>query len=228
MFKNLSQETKIISGIVLATVVILVVGAVLLGNGSSTSASDTSSSSGSAPKADNSKLITSEAYQSNPKGAQVTLVEFADFECPGCGAMAPVISQLQKEYGKKLNVIYHNFPLPMHQDSKIAAQAAIAAGNQGKFWQMHDLLFANQAKWSVNDNPQSIFDGYAKSLKLDMNKFNQDIVSQAVITRITNDVADGNALNVDSTPTIYINQHQYLGDFSLAGLENVVNTYIKK
>ena len=225
MLRNLTQETKIIIGIVVATVVILVVGAILLGNGS-TSASTSSASQSDAPKVNNSQLLTKESYQTTPKGAVVTMVEFSDFECPGCGRIAPIVSQLLKEYKGKINVVYHNFPLPMHTDGKIAAQAAIAAGNQGKFWQMHDILFANQDAWSENNKAQSIFIGYAKQLKLNINKFNQDITSSSVINRMNSDVADGNALGVDSTPTFYINQHKYLGDYSLSAFEGVINSYL--
>jgi len=228
MLKNLSQETKIILGIVVITIVILIGAAFILGSGSS-SATATGTTTANSPKADNKQLVTKESYQSNP-GAKVTLVEFADFECPGCGAMYPVVKELQKEYGNKLNLVYHNFPLPMHPYAKNAVQSAIAAGNQGKFWQMHDMLFDNQDTWAGSANSgdaQKIFNSYAQKLHLNMTKFNQDVNAQATINRMNTDLADGNTLGVNSTPTFYINQHKYLGDYTLDGMKSAIDSYLK-
>ena len=225
MLKNLSQETKIILGIVVITVVILIGAAIVLGNGSSTASTDQSSN----PKADNGQLVTKESYQSNP-GAKVTLVEFADFECPGCGAMYPVVKELQKEYGTKLNLVYHNFPLPMHPYAKNAVQSAIAAGDQGKFWQMHDLLFENQDTWAASTDStsaQKLINSYAQSLHLNMTKYAQDQASPATISRMTTDLADGNTLGVNSTPTFYIDQHKYIGDYTLDAMKSTIDADLK-
>ncbi len=226
MLKSLSQETKIIAGIVAITVIILVGAAFIFGNSSPA----TTTNQTSAPKADNNRLVTKDSYQSNPD-AKITLVEFADFQCPACGAMYPVVKALESEYGSKLNLVYHNFPLPMHQFAKIAVQSAIAAGDQGKFWQMHDLLFANQDTWAGsadNTAAQKMFDGYAKQLHLNMTNFDKDLNAQATILRMNNDIADATALSVDSTPTFYINQHKYVGNYTLDGMKNEIDSYLKK
>lgn len=137
------------------------------------------------------------------KDTKVTLIEYSDFQCPACGAYYPIVKQLGQEF-KNLTIVYRNFPLAQHANARPAAQAAEAAGQQGKFWEMHDLLFSNQNAWSGSSSAEQIFIAYAQSLKLDMEKFKTDFNSQAVKTKIEADYQSG-ASEVGGTPTFFLN-----------------------
>ena len=138
-----------------------------------------------------------------PENAQVTLEEFGDFQCPPCGRLCEPINQLQKQYN--IRVIYRNFPLPMHSHAKEAACAAEAAGRQGKFWQMHDLLFKEQAVWSQSTDARALFQAYAGMLQLDVTRFRTDMDSNEVREQIEVDQRRGAAIGVKNTPTLFLN-----------------------
>src|SRR6266478_5042500 len=106
----------------------------------------------------------------NPN-APVTLEEFGDFECPSCKNVATFLDEVVKEYQPSVRVIFRNFPLAMHQHSRDAALAAEAAGLQGRFWEMHDMLFREQVVWSSASDAGTLFDSYAETLGLDLNQF---------------------------------------------------------
>src|SRR6202045_759198 len=108
-----------------------------------------------------------------PADAAVTLEEFGDFQCPPCGKLSEPINQLQKQYN--LRVIYRQFPLAVHAHAKDAAFAAEAAGRQGRFWQMHDLLYREQAVWSKSTDARALFNAYAGMLQLDLGRFKKDV-----------------------------------------------------
>ena len=103
-------------------------------------------SSGSKPALLTSAVSDSDWVKGN-RSAPVVLVEYSDFQCPACAASAPLVKQLTEEFGNKIAFVYRHFPLPQHKNAYPAAQAAEAAGKQGKFWEMADLIFANQTKW---------------------------------------------------------------------------------
>jgi protein-disulfide isomerase len=142
-----------------------------------------------------------------PQNAAVTVEEFADFQCPSCGAVHPTMKQLQGMFGSRVKFIFRNFPLPMHDKAYDAAVAAEAAGLQGseKFWAMHNLLYTNQRIWSVDPNYKATFKDYASKIGLDVDKWENDISGMAARGRVQADIERGKALNVSSTPTIYIN-----------------------
>lgn len=140
----------------------------------------------------------------NPQ-AKVQLVEFADIQCPACATYAPDIDKFVTDYAQEISYVYKHYPLPQHLNAIISAQAAQAAGLQGKFFELQSLLFAKQSNWSGQTDPMSMFLNYAKQVNLDLTKFQSDINSQPVKDAITNDTADGNTLGVDSTPTVLIN-----------------------
>ena len=154
-------------------------------------------------------LVHSDSHQtqtaSSAASLKVTIVEFGDYECPACGAAYPVTKQVLKDYGDKINFVFRNFPLPQHPNAQISAEAAEAANAQGKFWEMHDKLYENQNDWGESSNPMDKFLVYAKDLGLDVNKFKSDVTSKKYQGVIDADVADGTALNVNATPTFYIN-----------------------
>jgi protein-disulfide isomerase len=137
----------------------------------------------------------------------VTLVEYADFECPACGQEYPIIKKLEDAYGGKVRFVYRNFPIPGHVNGIPAAYAAGAAGLQGKFFEMEGLIFTHQTDWStaVSAALATILDGYAKSLGLDMGKFHSDMSSDAVKAKVDKDAQSGVKAGVDSTPTFFLN-----------------------
>lgn len=138
--------------------------------------------------------------------AAVTVEEFADFQCPTCALVHTTMKNVQAAYGSRIKFIYRNFPLTqMHKNAYDASVAAEAAGQQGKFWDMQNQLFSNQAAWSNSGNAREIFEGYAQNIGLDVEKFKTDMLGMATKSRVDADMQRGRALNVNSTPTIYIN-----------------------
>lgn len=141
-----------------------------------------------------------------PNSAPARLEEFGDFECPPCGLFHPVLVQMHKEFGDKLQITFREFPLaPAHQHAIAAASAAEAAGLQGKFWEMHDLLYENQKAWHEAFDVRPIFEGFAKQIGLDMNRYQNDLNGDQVAQRILNDGKRGHSMGVKGTPTVFLN-----------------------
>ena len=139
--------------------------------------------------------------------APVTLVEYADYQCPYCGKAHPVIKRLQKSLGKKLRFVFRNFPLThSHPYALLAAQAAEAAALQGKFWKMHDVIFENQDHLEPDVLPR-----WAHEIGLDVNQFAKAVSEGRVTKRIEEDYASGLESGVDGTPTFFINGIKYEG-----------------
>lgn len=139
------------------------------------------------------------------KESAVTLVEYGDFQCPACAAYHPLVNKLLKEQGENFRFVYRHFPLRQHLQAKDAAYAAEAAGRQGKFWEMYDLIFQNQIDWAEKSKAKDIFLGYAVSLELDAEQFKKDRDLSEVKTRVEKDAQDGLKIGVNSTPTFYLN-----------------------
>ena len=138
--------------------------------------------------------------------AKVTLTEYGDFQCPACGAFEPIVAQVKEEFKDQLKFEFKHFPLvQIHPNATAAHRAAQAAANQGKFWEMHDAIYANQQSWSNASGVQSIFEQYARSLELDMDKYLSDANSSETLAVINADVTGGKALGISSTPTFLIN-----------------------
>lgn len=162
-----------------------------------------------------------------PADAAVTLEEFGDFQCPPCGKLSEPINQLQKKYN--LRVIYREFPLPIHAHAKEAAYAAEAAARQGRFWQMHDLLYREQGVWSKSSDARALFNAYAGMLQLDLDRFKKDMDSSEVEQRVQLDVGRGAAIGVKNTPTIFINNEAVPGPKSNPDdLPGLVEAALKK
>jgi len=141
-----------------------------------------------------------------PQGAPVTLVEFGDYQCPSCGYYAPIVLEVLKRYPQQVRLEFHHFPLVgIHQWAMPAALAAEAAGEQGKFWEMHDLLYENQEKWSKSTNAESEFVAYAAQLGLNVNQFMQAMRAPAVQQRVLEDVKRATDGKINETPTFFIN-----------------------
>jgi protein-disulfide isomerase len=167
--------------------------------------------------------IPDEVPSFGPKLAKVTVVEWSDFQCPFCGRAAPGVDELRKSFPKDVHFVYRNLPLPMHQNARIAAQAAMAAFLQGKFWEMHDVLFEHQRELGQ----EQLF-GYAKQIGLDMGKFEKDFASQKVADLIARDMKDAGPAGVSGTPTFYIDGHQQIGAMSPEQWKGLVAAEIAK
>lgn len=156
---------------------------------------------------------TDTAYLLGNKDAKVKIVEFSDFQCPFCGSFfTSSFGQIKKDYidTGKVTFYLRNYPLPFHQNAEKAAEAAECAGEQGKFWEYHDVLFGKQSSWSNTDGVTD-FKQYASDLKLDTAKFNSCLDTDKYKNKIAADINDGNSYGVSGTPTFYINGKQLVG-----------------
>lgn len=144
----------------------------------------------------------------NDTESDIIMVEYGDFQCPGCGSAHPNVNTLLAEYGDRITFIFRNFPLTsIHPNAKAAAAAAEAAGLQGQYWEMHNLLFENQTSWNTASASErtEIFNGYAESLNLDMGQFETDFRGTSVNSKISFDQALGTKDGVNSTPSFFLN-----------------------
>ncbi|MBX4215487.1 DsbA family protein [Candidatus Parcubacteria bacterium] len=161
------------------------------------------------------------------KNPKVTMIEYSDFQCPACGAYEPLLAQAQAEFKDTLQFAYRHFPLTqIHQNALLAAQASEAAGKQGKFWEMHDLLFQKQSEWSNSATAKALFEGYAATLKLNAARFAADIDSKEVEDAIKADFEEGLRLGVNATPTIYVNGKKIASPRDYAALKSTLEAAI--
>lgn len=146
------------------------------------------------------------AHVLGPASAPAHLEEFGDFQCPPCGLFHPILQQMHAEFGDRLSITFREFPLvPAHQHALAAASAAEAAGLQGKFWEMHDLIYEHQADWKDQFDVRPIFEGYAKQIGLDVDRYKRDMNGEVVAQRIFQDGKRGHSLGVKGTPTVFLN-----------------------
>jgi protein-disulfide isomerase len=151
------------------------------------------------------KLIdVAEAPMEGSANAKVTLVEFADYECPHCKRFQPVLRQILDEFKGDVRLYFKHYPLPQHTNARLAAEAAVAAQRQGKFWQFQDKLWENQDSLSPAE-----LEKFAKEIGLDTSKFRTDLEDGKIKTRVQKDRVDGTTLGLSSTPTLYINGREY-------------------
>jgi len=148
--------------------------------------------------------------------APVTLEEFGDFQCPPCGRLHGSLKKLEDQYGDRLKVVFRNYPLQnMHKNAFSAARAAEAAGLQGKFFQMHDMLFEHQPEWQDSPEPRPIYASYASRIGLNVDKFKADMERQEVADRVQADFVRGTSLGVSGTPTVFLNGRVLTADVTL-------------
>lgn len=141
----------------------------------------------------------------NPK-AKVTLVEYSDYECPDCRNLHPVINQTLKDYEGKILFVYRFFPLTgVHKNALLSSQAAYAAKNQGRFEEMHNMLFEKQSDWAGKNNAEEIFTSYAKELGLDIKKFEQDLRSEETFKYVKTKENEAIQAKINHTPTLFVN-----------------------
>lgn len=169
--------------------------------------------------------------QAGSPAAAVTVEEFADFQCPQCGNVHPIMNEIKSIYGSRIHFIFRNFPLqiPAHDKSYDAAVAAEAAGMQGKFWDMQNLLFSNQKAWTDNPGFKDMWKGYAQKIGLDINKWENDMAGLGAKGRVDADMARGKGMNVNSTPSVYVNGTSVgLADLNVDGLKKVIDAELAK
>ena len=171
-----------------------------------TPTNSSTSSAAPAPVASNAVPGAEPAHKLGPDSAPVHLEEFGDFQCPPCGLFHPILEEMKHQFGDQLQVTFREFPLaPAHQHAIAAASAAEAAGLQGKFWEMHDLLYEHQKDWKDAFDVRPIFEGYAKQIGINVDRYKQDVDGDQVGRRITQDGNRGHSLGVKGTPTVFLN-----------------------
>jgi protein-disulfide isomerase len=163
--------------------------------------------------------VSSQDHKQGSDDAPVVLVEYGDYECPFCGAAHVILKKLQKDLGKdKFQMVFRNFPLSqIHPHALEAAFAAEAAGKQGKFWAMHDMLFEHQDSLEEHD-----LVSYAYALKLDVERFIDDMESEAVAQKVHEDFWSGVRSGVNGTPTFFINGERHDGSYSYGELRHAI------
>ncbi len=162
--------------------------------------------------ADKNVLVRQDSHQTNP-GGKVSFVEFGDYQCPACAAAYPYVKELEEKYkdNKDFNIVFRNFPLPLHRNALAAAEAAEAAGEQGKYWEMNNALYEHQKEWGESSDPVSYFIQYAKDMGLNVEQFQKSITDEQFASFISKDKNDGETLGVNATPTFYVNGEKFVG-----------------
>ena len=171
--------------------------------------------------------ITASDWSQGNANAKVTLIEYGDFQCPACAAYKPILKQVIAAYGDRIQFVFRNFPLyQVHEDADLAAKTAEAAGLQGKYWEMFDMLYDKQTTWSLLPlglGVKSAYESYASSLGLDVKKLDADIDSAQVKQKIQTDVDGGNAAQIDHTPTFFVNLKQIPNPTSYDQFKSVID-----
>ena len=174
-----------------------------------------------------------DAYSKGSATARITLTEFADFQCPACRAARSVIDQVMADHPQDIKLVFRHFPLTtIHPLALLAAEASEAAGHQGKFWEMHDLLYARQEEWgslaksSSSQEALALFNRYATELSLDLPKFSKDIQTNAYNSIIDGDMSTAAASGVSATPQFFVNGKK-VSEPSHAALKAAVDAALK-
>jgi protein-disulfide isomerase len=192
--------------IIIIGIIVLIIGFVVYAI-SKPESSLTSKTNNNRPKVEADIAKLSDGNSLGPVDAKVTLSEFGDYQCPACGQYHKVIKDvILPKYEGKIKFVFLNYPLnQIHDNAQSAAQAAEAAGLQGKFWQMHNLLYERQKDWENQKDPKGKFESYAKEIGLNIDKFREDYASQKVADIINNQAALGDAFKLEGTPSFFVN-----------------------
>lgn len=174
------------------------------------------------------QMVRQDSAMTGTSTAKVTMVEWGDFECPACASVAPILKQVIATYGEnpEFNFVFRNFPLSQHKNARPAAEAAEAAGAQGRYWDMYSLLYERQSEWAKSANPRASFDTYAKSLGLDLAAFGTALDTHAYASLVARDAQDAVALRLTHTPTIFINGVEQK-DVTLSALTKAIDAALK-
>jgi protein-disulfide isomerase len=161
---------------------------------------------------------TSGAPSRGAANAKIAIVEFSDFQCPFCGRVTPTLEQILENYGDDVRVVFKHLPLRIHPKAPAAHAAAEAAHRQGKFWEMHDLIFANQSQMS-----EAKYVEYAQQIGLDVERFKRDMASDEVKAKVDADVAEASRLGVTGTPGFFVNGRFLSGAQPYAAFEALID-----
>lgn len=164
-----------------------------------------------------------DAYKVGPDDAKVKIIAFEDFQCPACKAAEPAIRQMIKDYPTTVQFVFRHFPLPIHPNAEEAALAAEAAGVQGKFWEMKELIYDTQENWSTMSNPDNYFGDLAKQLGLDLDRFKDSYRSDSLKQKIKTDLEAAGAAQVNQTPTFFVNGKKVTGAQSLDDWKKLID-----
>jgi protein-disulfide isomerase len=197
MINRMTTEVKILTGIIVVTVA-LIIGAVFF-----------LSKPEKAVMVDAATLVKDDSLKQSSESAKLTIVEFGDMQCPACKLAHPGLKQAIADFPGQVNFVFRHYPLPQHKNAIAGAKAVEAANMQGKVWEMFDKLYDSQEEWAESDNPVEIFKKYATDLGMDAEKLASDMSLPAIQDKITKDQGDGNAVGVNSTPTLYFNNELY-------------------
>ena len=158
--------------------------------------------------------LSAHDHLQGPADSGLILLEYGDYECPYCGAAYPIVKELQKRLHGKMSFAFRNFPLAnAHPHAELAAEAAEAAAAQGKFWEMHDMLYENQQALE----PENLIE-YATALRLDIPRFTKELNEHAYTSRVREDFRSGVRSGVNGTPTFFINGARYNGEYEVRSL----------
>lgn len=162
--------------------------------------------------------------------AAVTVEEFADFQCPTCAVKHPELKQITSIYNNRIKFIFRNFPLTQqHPKAYDAAVAAEAAGMQGKFWDMQNLLFTKQGEWASSTDHRKLFTDYAQQIGLDVAKYEADFLGLPAKDRVNKDLERARSLQVNSTPSVYINGMQVpFNQMTVEGMRAMIDAELQK
>lgn len=209
-------------GIILTVIVLGFLGVIILGKRDTTAPG--------APTTETAGTVSNYIYGN--KDAAVTLVEYGDFECPACGAYYPIVKEIKEKYKDQISFQFRNFPLSsIHPNAMAAHRAAVAADKQGKFWEMHDLIYETQTTWNASsgtksDQATTIFEGYASRLGLDQAKYKSDRDAASTNATIQADVKAGKDVKAESTPTFYVNGVKIENPQDAAAFDKVIQDAI--
>lgn len=206
---NITTEMKVLGGVLVVTLLIVIGGAFLVGGTPTNDAEPVAAE----------LLVRENSHSLGPVDAAVTVVEFGDFECPACGSLHPILQQLKAaNKDAPVRFVYRHFPLSQHPNAQLAAEASVEAARQGKFWEMHDELFANQ-----NNLDRASLEKYAAKIGLNMAAFTKALDDNTHRGVVLDDRTDGQAAQVDSTPTVFINGVRFTGQYSVSSLQAAID-----
>jgi len=215
MLNKMTNEAKILTGIVIATVA-LVIGAVFF-----------LSQPEKPVLIDPAVLVKDDSLKNATASAKLTIVEFGDFQCPACKMAHPGLKQAIADFPGQVNFVFRHYPLPMHANAQAGAKAVEAANKQGKVWEMFDKVYDSQEDWANEANPVDKFKQYATELGMDPEKLAVDMNDSAIADKIYKDIADGNASGVNSTPTLYFNNELYKKGIGYEDLKAEIEAKLK-
>ena len=176
---------------------------------------------------DQAQLLSAAPHVKGAADAKVTIVEFSDFQCPACKATNPLVEKVANLYPDQVRVIFRHFPLSsIHPNARLAAQATEVAAQDGKFWEYHDLLFAEQLTWSQIEKKEEYIEQlaiYAEELGIDKDNFLERIESDHIKSLVTEDLTAGGRLNINATPTLYVNGQPTSASQLMQVVESIIN-----